>query len=559
MIERCFDTLFKLDKVSIDYFRSRLFKEEKSIHSYLLKTIQGKGYTHEESALYVLYSTWYYACCINRKLYFETDLWHKYIEAFFQDLSTEAAEQDVTISEELVFEIASVIHWKNMQRLANNSEIKITIYNKDTPNIPRIETIIWNDIVPHFTDLFSIFRYLEGIDSHDLKLFSTKDLQNMQDLKFDQKYSTILSRCTLRHCVRHYICSQLIQDTTLSYLVFESLEYFWKCNFGNNIDSAVPILSQIIYYLNTSDTSKLLELSDKYENECLTSLEHTQNFITMRANQFISFQKEWESWIGLQYFNITNDMKYTLAAIFSSANKKSSYYKYFSNLIQDENCIQYINDFQQFSLLYNNLNKEVLINYANRRKPKQTVWDYVGENDTYDQHEEPRCIKQMIAELSLPNVKTNMVVLIEPNCFNKDDIETFLATFDKYMNNASRLFEPHNFNTQSDKNSNIFIGWNKDWCQLSYLLRLLYVGIAKEDGSIDCSMSMPRGIWSTAAKIFINDKGEHPSEDTLKKITYAQHQRELYSITMNNLMHPILMKIKGRHRSKKEEDILLEQ
>lgn len=124
------------------------------------------------------------------------------------------------------------------------------------------------------------------------------------------------------------------------------------------------------------------------------------------------------------------------------------------------------------------------------------------------------------------NIYEKELDIIAANFFSCQDLKSFMG---------------YKTGGKEEKEKKEYIVWNDNWGKLSYLIKVLYCGEV-HNGDIDTSKQMPKDIYKIAANIFVDKKGNHPSETTLKNVATSKLQQ--YKPDIDRVMKGILLRVK---------------
>ncbi len=140
---------------------------------------------------------------------------------------------------------------------------------------------------------------------------------------------------------------------------------------------------------------------------------------------------------------------------------------------------------------------------------------------------------------SIEEKKDLPLCLPRPENIYEEELDKIAANY--FSGQDLKSFMGYKTGGKEEKEKKEYIVWNDNWGKLSYLIKVLYCGEV-HNGDIDTSKQMPKDIYKIAANIFVDKKGNHPSETTLKNVATSKLQQ--YKPDIDRVMKGILLRVK---------------
>lgn len=375
---------------------------------------------YEKILLYVSYDSkdarnvlqtgvWYYCYCVNTLMYrYEYDpnleLLDRRIKtgenddsgAYFELLNQyiKSNEKHISLFGDLVREVASILHWKQMRLSANNKPY-IYIDRKDGK-----EKMLWLYMKPQDWDIYFItpeFKFFP-----DFLILTDQYIKELENTNTQWSMVNDIEALLLRNYASSCLLRTYISNNELRSLVYESIENILlrlkQKNISEEIITAIKVAK---YLLNTSTENRVnVDLQDALQNrEAQVRQEMPEEGGTYPGLVYFEFMTDW-----LKKRHIYNPSRDIFNLIFATiccvCPKYKPLYEYYKGKIIFDDGIQYLSTLSKLPDVIANADNQIVREYVSKYYyPEFLLTPYVITDDTY-----PRRIEAIVSDLNFSEV-----------------------------------------------------------------------------------------------------------------------------------------------------------
>lgn len=375
---------------------------------------------YEKILLYVSYDSkdarnvlqtgvWYYCYCVNTLMYrYEYDpnleLLDRRIKngenddscAYFELLNQyiKSNEKHISLFGDLVREVASILHWKQMM-LSSNDKPHIYIDRKDGK-----EKMLWLYMKPQDWDIYFItpeFKF-----SPDFLILTDQYIKELENTNTQWSMVNDIEALLLRNYASSCLLRTYISNNELRSLVYESIENILLRLKQKNISEEIITAIKVAKYLfNTSTENRVnVDLQDALQNrEVQVRQEMPEEGGKYPGLVYFEFMTDW-----LKKRHIYNPSRDIFNLIFATiccvCPKYKPLYEYYKGKIISDDGIQYLSTLSKLPDVIANADNQIVREYVSKYYyPEFLLTPYVITDDTY-----PRRIEAIVSDLNFSEV-----------------------------------------------------------------------------------------------------------------------------------------------------------
>ena len=373
---------------------------------------------YEKILLYVSYDSkdarnvlqtgvWYYCYCVNILMYHygydpNLDLLERRIttgEKYDEDAYLELLNQYIKSNEkyirnfgDLIREVASILHWKQMTISTNNEPY--TFLDGSQEKMP------WFYVKPQEWDIYFITP--EFNFSPKFLLLTDQNLNELENATTQWCMVNDIEALLLRHYARSYLLSAFIPNDELRSLVYESTESILLKLKQENISEVIIIAIKVAkYLLNTTTENRVnVDLQDVLLGVGTKLMEEEMPYERKPDTRVLFGLRD--AWMKRRHiYNPSRDIfNLIFATICCVCPKYKPLYEYYKGKIIFDEGIQYLSTLSKLPDVIANADNQIVRDYVSKYYyPEFLLTPYVITDDTY-----PRRIEAIVSDLNFSEV-----------------------------------------------------------------------------------------------------------------------------------------------------------
>lgn len=373
---------------------------------------------YEKILLYVSYDSndarnvlqtgvWYYCYCVNILMYHygydpNLDLLERRIttgEKYDEDAYLELLNQYIKSNEkyirnfgDLVREVASILHWKQMTISTNNEPY--TFLDGSQEKMP------WFYVKPQEWDIYFITP--EFNFSPKFLLLTDQNLNELENATTQWCMVNDIEALLLRHYARSYLLSAFIPNDELRSLVYESTESILLKLKQENISEVIIIAIKVAkYLLNTTTENRVnVDLQDVLLGVGTKLMEEEMPYERKPDTRVLFGLRD--AWMKRRHiYNPSRDIfNLIFATICCVCPKYKPLYEYYKGKIIFDEGIQYLSTLSKLPDVIANADNQIVRDYVSKYYyPEFLLTPYVITDDTF-----PRRIEAIVSDLNFSEV-----------------------------------------------------------------------------------------------------------------------------------------------------------